>query len=321
VAGSRPASFPFTQSGPYRLYSTMELLRLPPPTWLIDGVIPEGGFVTLYAPPEHYKSFLALDVALSVAAGVPWQGKAVTAGGGFVIYIAAEGVSGLGKRALAWFMKHEIAPDVPDIAWLTESLAITADSEALIELLTRIEHEVRRVPVLIVIDTLARCFNGKEATELGNFVAGVDVLRHKFRCAVLVVHHTRLDASRERGGTELRAASDAMLSITKDKQDIVVVCEKMKDAEHFGDLQLQLEAVEGTESCVLVAGKGVERRGQQEQTVLEILARHAPCTWEQWKAACAADGGFAAGVFSSVTARATIRDKIEKTGGKWRVRA
>lgn len=316
MAGSRPASFPFTQSGPYRLYSTAELLRLPPPTWLIDGVIPEGGFTTLYAPPEHFKSFLALDMALSVATGQHWQGKAVPEGGGFVIYIAAEGVSGLGKRALAWLRKHGVEPDTPDIAWLTESLAITANSEALIGLLERIEREVRRVPVFIIIDTLARCFDGKEATELGLFVAGVDVLRHKFRCAVLVVHHTRLDASRERGGTEIRAASDAMLAINKDHHDILVSCEKMKDAEHFEDIQLRLEPVEGTESCVLVPGQAVERKAQQEQTLLEVLRRHGPCTWDQWRA----HSGFAVGQFSSVTARLRTQDKMEKQGGLWRVK-
>lgn len=319
MAGSRPASFPFTQSGPYRLYSTAELLRLPPPTWLVDGIIPEGGFTTLYAPPEHYKSFLALDMALSVASGIPWQGKTVASGGGFVIYIAAEGVSGLGKRALAWFQKHEILPDAPDIAWLTESLAITADSEALIGLLERIEREVQRVPVLVVIDTLARCFDGEESEtgDMSRFVAGVDVLRRTFRCAVMVVHHTRLDGTRERGNTALRAASDAMVAIEKDKGDIIVSCGKMKDAEHFEDMHLQLESVEGTDSCVLVTGKAVERREQQEQTLLDVLRRHGPCKWEDWRAA----SGFAPGIFSSVTARSSVRGQIEKVGGLWRVKA
>lgn len=319
MPSSRPASFPFSQAGPYRLYSTAELLRLPPPAWLIHEVIPEGGFTTLYAPPEHYKSFLALDMALCVAAGVPWQGKTVKNGGGFVIYIAAEGVSGLGKRALAWFLKHGIDPSDPDIAWLTESLAITADSEALIALLERIEREVQRVPVLIVIDTLARCFDGEESEtgDMSRFVAGVDVLRYKFKCAVIVVHHTRLDGTRERGNTALRAASDAMVAIEKDRQDLIVSCGKMKDAEHFADIQLQLEAVEGTDSCVLVAGKAAERREQQEQTLLEVLRRHGPCTWDAWKAA----SGFAVGQFSSVANRSTVRAQIEKVGGLWRVKA
>lgn len=318
MASSRPASFPFSQQGPYRLFSTKELLALPPPRWLIDRVIPEGGFTTVYAPPEHYKSFLVLDMALCVATGIPWQGKAVAGDGGFVLYVAAEGVSGLGKRALAWLQHHDRDATEPDIAWLTESLAITVESEALVALVERIEYEIHRVPVLIIIDTLARCFDGEESEtgDMSRFVAGVDVLRQKFRCAVIVVHHTRLDGTRERGNTALRAASDAMIALEKDKADIVVSCGKMKDAEHFEDIVLQLEPVEGTDSCVLVPGKAVERREQQEAALLDALRRHEPCKWEDWKAA----SGFAAGQFSSVTARASVRGRIEKVGGLWRVK-
>ncbi len=315
MSSSRPSAFLFSQHGPYRLFSTRELLALPPPTWLVDGVIPEGGFTTLYAPPEHYKSFLALDVALAVATGQPWHGKTVKDGGGFVIYIAAEGVSGLGKRALAWLQHYGVDPDVPDIAWLTESLAITADSDALLGLLSRIEHEVRRLPVLIIIDTLARCFPGKEATELGSFVAGVDVLRHKFKCAVLVVHHTRLDASRERGGTELRAGSDAMLAISRDNQTIVVSCEKMKDAEHFEDFALRLSAVEGTGSCVLVPAVAASA---VETLMLDLLTEHGPLTWNDWRDLCVGNG---CGDFQSVSARRSVRARIVKVGGEWRVKA
>jgi hypothetical protein len=315
MSSSRPSAFLFSQQGPYRLYSTTELLKLPPPAWLVDKVIPKGGFVTLYAPPEHYKSFLALDIALAVATGRSWQGHAILEPGGFVVYIAAEGVNGLGKRALAWLGHHGVDPETPDIAWLTESLAITADSDALLDLLVRIEQEVRRVPVLVVIDTLARCFPGKESTELGAFVAGVDVLRHKFKCAVLVVHHTRLDASRERGGTELRAASDAMLAVAREDQQITVSCEKMKDAEHFEDIQLQLRTVEGTESCVLVGAVG---SGALEDSIVSLLHQYGPLSWNDWRDLCLANG-YAA--FVSVSARKSVRARIEKVGGLWRVRA
>lgn len=316
MSSSRPSSFPFSSAGPYRLYSTAELLKLPPPDWLVDTVIPEGGFTTLYAPPEHYKSFLALSVALSVAAGLPWVGHAVKGAGGFVIYVAAEGVSGLGKRARAWLQFHELDPDTPDIAWLTESLAITADSDALLELLTRIEHEVRRVPVLVVIDTLARCFDGEEneTGDMSRFVAGVDVLRHKFKCAVLVVHHTRLDGSRERGNTALRAASDAMLAIEKNGESLVVSCGKMKDAEHFADIPLKLSPVEGTDSCVLVPAV---TKAAEETLMLELLRVHGPMGWNAWRAVCETAGCEG---FVSVSARKSVRARIVKVGGVWRVK-
>lgn len=289
---------------------------MPPPTWLVEGVIPEGGFVTLYAPPEHYKSFLALDLALSVASGRPWQGKAIKEGGGFVIYIAAEGVSGLGKRALAWFGHHGVDPEEPDIAWLTESLAITVESDALMDLLTRIEQEVRRPPIMVVVDTLARCFDGEESEtgDMSRFVAGIDVLRKKFKCAVLIIHHTRLDGTRERGNTALRAASDAMLAIERDGQTMTVSCGKMKDAEHFEDIGMQLRPVEGTDSCVLVAAT---KPTEVEDRMIDLLREHGAMRWDDWRDLCLSQG---CDGFVSVSARRSVRAKIEKVGGLWRVR-
>ncbi len=59
----------------FRLYSIEELEELPDPDWLIDGIMPEGALVELYGPHGVGKSFLALDWALSLAAGIQWPGR------------------------------------------------------------------------------------------------------------------------------------------------------------------------------------------------------------------------------------------------------
>lgn len=315
MSSSRPSAFLFSQQGPYRLYSTAELLRMPAPTWLVDRVIPDGGFITLFAPRESFKSFATLDLALSIATGRPWQGRAVQQG--FVIYIAAEGVTGLGKRISAWCRHHGVDPDEPDIAWLTESLPVAADSEALLALLGRIE-EVQRCPKAIFIDTLARCFDGEEneTADMGRFVAGVDVLRHKFKCAVFVIHHTRLDGTRERGNTALGGASDAMLQLTRESgsPEVVISCAKMKDDEHFEDIGLRLTSVEGTGSCVLT---GMVAAQVVEQRMIELLAEAGPLSWNDWRDLCIGNGCEG---FQSVSARRSVRARIVKVGGLWRVK-
>lgn len=48
------------------------------------------------------------------------------------------------------------------------------------------------VPKMIVIDTLARSFVGKDensATDMGLFVRNIDLIRERFDCTVLAVHH------------------------------------------------------------------------------------------------------------------------------------
>ena len=290
---------------------------MPPPEWLIEGIVPKGAFVTIYAPPESYKSFVTIDLALSVASGIAWQGHATMPG--FVIYIAGEGVGGLSKRLLAWHMRHEIDPSVPDIAWLTESLSITAESEALIALLERIEQEVQRVPTTIVIDTLARCFDGEESEtgDMGRFVAGVEVLRRKFGCAVVIVHHTRLDGTRERGNTALRGASDTMLAIERDGKELIVSCAKQKDAEHFEDIVLEFDPVEGTGSGTIKRSTTGAKKERLAEELLDLLRQTGSMTWVEWKER----SGFDERVFASVTAGRAVRERIEKVGGRWQVRA
>lgn len=253
MASSRPSGFALTSAGPLRLFSTNELLRLPPPEWLIEGILPVGGFTGLYGPSNCGKSFLALDIALSVASGTPWQGHVVNYPGS-VLYIAAEGGPGIQKRVRAWLEFHQLRPEQPRIAWLIETAEINNDSGAVDILLERIEKEVLRVPVLIVVDTLARCLEGDENTQLdmGRFIAGVDRLRHEWECAAIVIHHTRLDESRERGNTAFRGAVDTMLSVSKPCEgSLIVECTKQRDAEHFKSMEFTLRPIGATESCTV----------------------------------------------------------------------
>jgi len=231
--------------GPRRFYSTAEMYRLPAPSWLIDGIIPKGGVVGLYGPPGTYKTFIAMDMALSVASGTPWQGHDTKKG--FVGYIAAEGGTGITIRIAAWHQARSIAEHRTDIGWLTEPLPIYAESDDLSEVIRRMAVDLERTPVLIVIDTLARCFDGDEnqQEDMGRFIGGVDRLRKEFGATVLVVHHTRLDGQRERGNTAFRGAADTMLAVGVGEKhgDIRLTCSKQKDAEEFAELAFRAKIV------------------------------------------------------------------------------
>ena len=61
---------------------------MPPIEWAIgegdDGIITENGLTVLYGAPGAGKSFIALDMALSIANGVEWQGMPTKNGQGLV---------------------------------------------------------------------------------------------------------------------------------------------------------------------------------------------------------------------------------------------
>lgn len=279
---SRPDGFTLTSSGPLRLYSTAELLRLPPPEWLVNGVIPAGGLVGLYGPSGTGKSFVAIDLAMAVATDTPWQGHTVAPG--YVVYISAEGGTGMGKRALAWLLTAGIDPVAVKMAWLIESIPIYADSDQMTTLLDRITEEARLSPSLVVIDTLARCFDGdeNETEDMGRFVAGTDQLRHQLGTTVLVVHHTRLGGDRERGNTALRSAADTMIALEGEGNQITLTCNKQKDAEEFKPIELERVAVEGTDSCIVRTPQGTTLKKQRQTALLDVLKQIQPTHWDSW---------------------------------------
>ena len=49
--------------------------------------------VVVYGQPASYKSFVAIDLCLSISSGMDWQG--FDSGRGKCLYIASEGVGGL----------------------------------------------------------------------------------------------------------------------------------------------------------------------------------------------------------------------------------
>src|SRR5580704_10982572 len=74
------------------------------PVALVEGMIPERSLAVIYGQPASGKSFLALDLAYSVATGIPWLGRKVQHGP--AVYIAGEGIGGLPKRIAAWKDAH-----------------------------------------------------------------------------------------------------------------------------------------------------------------------------------------------------------------------
>jgi hypothetical protein len=80
-------------SAKFKLYRVGDILALPSPEWRVQGILSVGALTMLYAPQEQAKTFLGLDIALSVASGTLFHGRKVREGP--VVYILGEGRGGL----------------------------------------------------------------------------------------------------------------------------------------------------------------------------------------------------------------------------------
>ena len=84
----------------WRLLDDVELLELPDPKFLIDGILADRGVAVLYSPVSSGKTTLGASMAVSVATGLDWFGHRVT-NPGAVVYVGAEDPGGFKIRLRA----------------------------------------------------------------------------------------------------------------------------------------------------------------------------------------------------------------------------
>jgi len=257
------------------------LRNMPPINWAIGGgdagIITAHGLTVLYGAPGAGKSFIALDMALSIANGVAWQGMPVKAGK--VLYIAGEGVGGLGKRLCAWEM-HNKVKDKGNLYILPIAVNFREGNE--VEKLMRSIDKAGDGWSCVFVDTVARSLVGADensATELGLWVAAADSVKTHCRCALVGVHHSGKDSSRGmRGSSALLGAVDTSLVVTKDDGFVTMKCEKQKDAEPADEHVFEMVEVALMDGASIVLKKADEaapkprkKTDENEQLALEAL--------------------------------------------------
>ncbi|MDN5792360.1 MAG: AAA family ATPase [Brevibacterium aurantiacum] len=232
----------------WRFLSVDDLEALPPPQWLVPGLLTEGSIAAIYGAPESGKSFLAVDMSMSVASGIAWHGREVLAGA--VLYVAAEGAPGLGKRVRAWVLDKGATSQPIAFSLMRDPLNLTTEKEA------RDFAAAARAGLgelrMIVIDTLNQTAAGADensAKEMGQYIAGMKRLRDATGATVVVVHHSGKDETKGmRGSTALLGAMDTTVEVARstDGRSIEVRVRKQKDAERDPPMRFNLEKVAGS---------------------------------------------------------------------------
>jgi hypothetical protein len=232
-----------------KLRTLGELSNTPPPTFMIADYLIEKSFAVMYGAPASYKSFLAIDWALSIAHGADWNGRPTQQG--VVVYLAMEGQSGITNRAEAWHRDRKMSNEGVPFYAVTNPISM-ADAEATdVALLSQAVKDLLGDvnPSLFVVDTLARSFGGADensATDMGIFVRNCDILREQFDCSVLAVHHSGKDVEKGlRGSSALLGAVDTSIALGRkaETQQVCVKNPKQKDVVEAAPLWLEAREV------------------------------------------------------------------------------
>jgi hypothetical protein len=230
-----------------------ELDGFPEPEWVIEGMLPAGGLGMLVGTPESGKTFFALDMALSVALGLPWHGRATQQGP--VVYVAAEGIHSLKHRVAAWKHVHDVEARA-GVYFVPRAVQLV-DPEEISNLVSDIGGGIGGSQRLVVFDTLQRCMAGKDENsqiDAGAVIANLDWIRRMTDATCLLIHHPGVEGQRPRGSTVFMGAMDTAWLLRDDDGTRVLECKKQKDAPHFDDMRFVLQPV--MQSCVVAHLEG-----------------------------------------------------------------
>ncbi|MWV11161.1 AAA family ATPase [Pseudomonas sp. R-28-1W-6] len=233
--------------------------------WLIRDFLEDNVTAEIWGPAGSYKTFLALDIAVSVGGGIDWHGNEVERSGP-VLYVCGEGRTGINRRIKALCQKRGLGRDVPiRVSKMPLLLSKSEQAKFLQEKIARFD----RPPVLIIVDTLARNFGGNEnsAEDMGAFLDNVETIRRLCNATVLIIHHCGHDGSHARGSYALHAGVDAEYQAKPDKarKELVLQNSKMKNAADGGSIFLQAEVTSLMNADGSVA---LDKKGQPITTIV-----------------------------------------------------
>jgi hypothetical protein len=176
--------------------------------WLVTGLWSEQAVGIIGGEPKCCKSFLALDLAVSVAAGTPCLRRfAVPRAGRVLLYAAEDALHIVRQRlegicAAAGLALADL--DVQVITAPTVRLDLAADRKSLEETVAKL------APRLLVLDPFVRMHRIDEnaSGEVAPLLAYLRELQRRYTVAVVLVHHARKGAGHVRAGQALRGSSE-----------------------------------------------------------------------------------------------------------------
>lgn len=198
-------------------------MELPPPMWVVPGVLPEG-LAILAARPKLGKSWLALGVAVEVTHGHPVFGM-FPVEQGEVLYLALEDTL---RRLKARYTQMTDGLDQSGAKLFSMQTSSPRINEGLLEDCTQWIEDSHN-PRLIIVDTLGkvRPNRGKSDDAYQDSYTDLTLLKNmadEHGICVMVIHHTRKTSADDTleevlGSTGFTGAADSILVLKRKRGD------------------------------------------------------------------------------------------------------
>ncbi len=246
--------------------------------WLVDQLWGDSSVGVIGGAPKCSKTWLGLDLALSVATGTPCLGAfAVPQPGPVLVYLAEDALPIVRERVAGMARQRGLDLDAVDIHVITApTLLLDREPHR-----GRLFETARRLrPRLLLLDPLVRlhAIDENHAGEVAALLAYFRTLQRQLDLSVILVHHTRKNAATGvaagqalRGSSDLHAFGDSNLYLRRAREHLVLTSEhRAAPAPPPVSLQLIDNDPHQTHLAVVADGPDQQRRSLHEQ-VLELL--------------------------------------------------
>ena len=210
--------------------------------WVVQYLLRRGAVGCVYGVPGAFKSFLMLDVAVSVANGCgEFLGYPVENGGPVLIIAADDGVDTTVDR-LRWIAEFRLGHSEYDNVALTDrgafSLQHPAARQQLEHALMACKFKFHAFPALVVVDTAAMA--GAPTADYGYIypekLGWLKEVASEFECCIVLVdHEAKPTADRSRQDVRIGMWGSMM------KAGFFEFALSMRKVEGAGDTRVELE--------------------------------------------------------------------------------
>jgi hypothetical protein len=246
--------------------------------WLVEQLWGASSVGVIGGAPKCSKTWLGLDLALSVATGTACLGRyAVPQPGPVLVYLAEDALPIVRQRVEGMARHRGLALERVEIDVITAP-TLRLDREPHRRQLQ--ETAKRLKPRLLLLDPLVRLHGIDEnsAVEVAGLLAYIRELQRQLDLSVMLVHHTRKNAAGVaagqslRGSGDLHAFGDSNLYLRRVKDRLLLVSEH-RAAPASPPVYLDLVATDADTIHLEVAAEvdNQPRRSLPEQ-VLSLLA-------------------------------------------------
>jgi len=227
--------------------------------WLIDGLWSQAAVGIIGGPPKAAKSWMALDMAISVASGTPCLGVFDVLEPGRALLFMAEDADAAVRARVAGICRHRGLDihrlDLHIITATSLRLDLERDRKRLSDVVADL------APRLLLLDPFVRLHRGDEndAGHISGLLAYLRELQREHHLAVVVVHHTRKNGGGAvlgqtlRGSGDFHAWVDSSLYLRR-KRDSLILSIEHRSAPAPDSLHLALAGDDATGDVHLEIG-------------------------------------------------------------------